>query len=295
MRYIIQNEQIKCEIDSHGAELKSLVRKSDGREMMWSADPAYWNRTSPVLFPFVGGVKNKEYRHEGKKYTIGQHGFARDMEFTPESQKDEEIWFSLTESEESLAKYPFAFELKIGYRLEKASAKVMWQVKNTNAKEMLFSIGAHPGFAVDHLEGHVFVLRDKEGRLVDAIRNRIFGTGGCVTDQTEEMETKDGMLYISEALFDNDALVLENDQIGSVELLDAQKNTLITVKFDAPLVGLWSPPHKNAPFVCIEPWYGRCDAESFAGELKERDYEQALNAGKEFSTSYEIIIGAEGE
>ena len=95
MRYTIENEQIRCEIDSHGAELKSLVRKADGREVMWGADPAYWNRTSPVLFPFVGGVKDKLYRHEGKEYTIGQHGFARDMEFALESRTDDEIWFSL--------------------------------------------------------------------------------------------------------------------------------------------------------------------------------------------------------
>ncbi len=53
MKYTIENEEIRCEIDSHGAELKSLVRKADGREVMWKADPACWNRTSPVLFAFV--------------------------------------------------------------------------------------------------------------------------------------------------------------------------------------------------------------------------------------------------
>ena len=98
MRYKIHNEMIECEIDSHGAELKSLVRRSDGKQIMWGADPAYWNRTSPVLFPFVGGVKDKEYRYDGKTYTIGQHGFARDMEFSLDSQSEDEIWFSLSES-----------------------------------------------------------------------------------------------------------------------------------------------------------------------------------------------------
>ncbi len=60
--------------------------------------------------------------------------------------------------------------------------------------------------------------------------------------------------------------------------------------FTSPLVGLWSPPHKNAPFVCIEPWYGRCDKESFDGELSEREYEQKLGAGEEFNVSYKISI-----
>lgn len=290
MRYKIQNELISCEIDSHGAELKSLKRKPDGREMMWSGDPAYWNRTSPVLFPFVGGVKDKKYRHSGKEYTIGQHGFARDMEFALESQTEEEIWFSLSENEQSLEKYPFAFDLMIGYKIEKSAVRVMWEVNNTNDVPMLFSIGAHPGFAVESLDGHSFILKDKSGIPVGTIKNRVFGAGGCVTDKMEEIETPEGILPISEELFDNDALVLENDQIGSVTLKDRENEEILTVRFDAPLVGLWSPPHKNAPFVCIEPWYGRCDSESFTGELKDRDYEQILDKGRTFRAEYEIIV-----
>ncbi len=95
MRYTIENEFLRCEVDLHGAEVKSLVRKSDGREMMWEGNTEYWNRTSPVLFPFVGGVRDKEYRFEGQTYSIGQHGFARDKDFTLKSQEIAEIWFGL--------------------------------------------------------------------------------------------------------------------------------------------------------------------------------------------------------
>jgi galactose mutarotase-like enzyme len=290
VRYNIKNEKIICEIDIHGAELKSLKRLSDGKEFMWSGDPVYWNRTSPVLFPFVGGVKDKIYRHEGREYSIGQHGFARDMDFSLESATEDEIWFSLSETKESLEKYPYCFLLRIGYKIEDTKVKVMWEVKNTNDDTMFFSIGAHPGFAIDSLKGCAFLLCDKEGKKVGLIKNRVFGKGGCVTDKTEDIPVSDGMLFLSEELFDNDALVLENDQVGSVTLFDENKSALLTVKFDAPLVGLWSPPHKNAPFVCIEPWYGRCDSESFSGELKDRDHEQKLDAGCVFNAGYEIII-----
>ena len=92
--------------------------------------------------------------------------------------------------------------------------------------------------------------------------------------------------------FDGDALVIENEQLGSVELVkNGKDNPIITVSFKAPLVGLWSPPKKNAPFVCIEPWYGRCDSENFAGDLQERDHEELLDPGKEFQTEYNIIFG----
>lgn len=290
MRYAIENEQIRCEIDTHGAELKSLIRKADKREVMWNADPAYWNRTSPVLFPFVGGVKDKKYRYEGKEYTIGQHGFARDMEFNTESRTDDEIWFSLSESAETMEKYPFKFCLKIGYKLEGASLKVMWLVENTGSARMWFAIGAHPGFAIPELNGHSFLLYDKTGESVSKIRNRVFGQGGCVTDKTEEIITPEGKLDISEELFDNDALVLEDDQIGRVELIEADGARVVALDFAAPLVGLWSPPRKNAPFVCIEPWYGRCDSESFTGELGDRDYEQSLDVGETFKAEYVISV-----
>ena len=62
---------IRIEIDSHGAELKSLVKKETGTEYMWCADPKYWGRTSPVLFPFVGNVSGKQYRTKGKTYDMG--------------------------------------------------------------------------------------------------------------------------------------------------------------------------------------------------------------------------------
>ncbi len=291
MRYILENEKIKCEIDSHGAELKSLVRKHDGREIMWNADPAYWNRTSPVLFPFVGAVKDKIYRHNGKTYNIGQHGFARDMEFELLSKEDLVIWFSLSENEESLSKYPFRFNLKIGYRLEGPSIMVMWSVENTGEDEMFFSIGAHPGFAVDALAGNSFILYDKSGKPVNNITNRLFGQGGCVTDNETVIKTADGKLPITESLFDGDALVIENGQVGRVDLIGTDGSMIVSLSFDAPLVGLWSPPYKNAPFVCIEPWYGRCDSESFDGELKDRDYEEHIGSGKKCKADYMITVG----
>ena len=54
----ISNEKITIQVDSLGAELKSLKSVAQGKEYMWDADPAYWQRTSPVLCPFVGGLKD---------------------------------------------------------------------------------------------------------------------------------------------------------------------------------------------------------------------------------------------
>ena len=146
MRYVLENDILTVEIDSFGAELKSVKRKSDDFEYMWQGDPKYWGRTSPVLFPFVGVPKDKEYRYAGKTYAMGQHGFARDMEFTLERTEQTKIWFVLASTEETLEKYPFTFRLYIGYELCEKEVKVLWKVENTDDKPMYFSIGAHPAF-----------------------------------------------------------------------------------------------------------------------------------------------------
>ena len=144
--YELKNELLCVTIDSHGAELKSLKRNHDNQEYMWKGDPAFWGRTSPVLFPFVGGVNQKKYRVDGKEYAMNQHGFARDMEFSLISQAKEEIWFELHSNEETLQKYPYAFVLKLGYKLKENSVEVCWQVENPSDKTMFFAIGGHPAF-----------------------------------------------------------------------------------------------------------------------------------------------------
>ena len=39
MRYILENDTLRVEIESFGAEIKSVKRKADGREYMWCGDP----------------------------------------------------------------------------------------------------------------------------------------------------------------------------------------------------------------------------------------------------------------
>ena len=134
----LENEKLEITVNIHGAELSSIREKKNDTQYLWNADPKYWNRSSPVLFPFVGGVKDKVYRHEGVEYPMNQHGFARDMDFDLLSQTENEVWFALDATEETKKVYPFDFHLEIGYHLEENAVKVMWKVKNTDDKRYVF-------------------------------------------------------------------------------------------------------------------------------------------------------------
>ena len=78
----VSNQELTIRVSEHGAELSSIVANATGKEYLWQADPAFWKRHSPVLFPIVGSVWKAEYRNEGTVYPLSQHGFARDMDFT---------------------------------------------------------------------------------------------------------------------------------------------------------------------------------------------------------------------
>lgn len=288
-RFSLESDKIRIEIDSHGAELKSLVKKETGAEYMWCADAKYWGRTSPVLFPVVGNVSGKQYRTKGKTFDMGQHGFARDMEFTLESQTDNEIWFVLRSNEETLAKYPYEFVLKLGYRLDGAKVEVLWHVENPSEEELPFAIGGHPAFYCPVTSGgkqsDCYIQFDIAGSLKCSTID-----GYLVGDRVDTYELEDGMLRIDEHLFDNDALIIEKQNIKKVSLCDPKKQAFLTIELDAPLLGIWRPADPGAPFVCIEPWYGRSDRIGYAGELRDREYENVLAAGENWDAGYTILV-----
>ena len=289
--YEIENENIKLKVDSHGAEMKSLVKKETDTEYLWNGDPAYWQRTSPILFPLVGRLFHNIYRAKGNTYTMPQHGFARDMEFTLLEKKDHEIWFSLKDTEETRKNYPYTFELQIGYLLQGANIKVMWKVRNEQEEILPFAIGGHPAFLCPALRPDC-----KEAYYLKFDCDKLRATklqGPYVLRETyEEVSLDNGMLLIDDkAIFANDTLMVEHDQAHEISICDAQKKELVTLRTQAPLFAVWSPEGKRAPFICIEPWYGRCDSLDYAGDITQREWENLLEKGQEFYAEYEICIG----
>jgi galactose mutarotase-like enzyme len=290
MKVTLESAALKVTIESLGAEVQSVQSKSGGKtEYMWHGDPAYWARRSPILFPFVGSCKNKEYRYAGKTYPMAQHGFARDMEFAVESQTEKEVWFVLDSTEETYEKYPFRFRLHIGYELNENELTVKWKVENTDTKEIYFAIGAHPGFLCPiHGEANKVGYGLHFGGLTTELHHHGNTPDGMAVLDDEILPLTDGKVRFTEDFFDKCTYMVEGAQTGEVSLLDAEGDAYVTVLFDTPLFAVWSPEGKNAPFVCIEPWFGRCDTADFTGEIQERAFENALGVGEAFDTSYRI-------
>ncbi len=289
----LSNRKLTIRVAEHGAELSSIVANATGKEYLWQADPAFWKRHSPVLFPIVGSVWNAEYRHEGVTYSLSQHGFARDMDFSLMKETDDELRFALESTPETLKVYPFPFLLEIGYRLEENRITISWRVRNRGSETMYFQIGAHPAFyypnyEADSPERGYFAFDVRKGLVYRALKEK-----GCVGEEVRPVPLDaDGLLPLDVHTFDIDTFIIENGQVRRVDLLDAEKRPYLSLSFTAPLVGLWSPPAKNAPFVCIEPWYGRCDRAGYTGEFKDRDWVWHIEPDELFDASYVIEVAS---
>lgn len=295
--YTLENDYLVVTVDAHGAEVISVISKITGEEYMWNGDVQYWNRHSPILFPFVGSNQGKKFRYEGKEYPMPQHGFARDMDFELIGREDEKLVFSLKSNEKALEVYPFLFVLDITYVLKKDQLEVIWDVKNQDKKPMYFQIGAHPGFLCrmdkkedisDFIAFHgVDKLRVREIDMKTGLASNKFRSLSF-----DAIVNGVGYLRLKKSLFDNDALVLEDRQCNIVQLCHPDKTPYITVDFDTPLFGVWAPSKRSVPFVCIEPWFGRCDGVDFHGNIEEKEYINVLEMNGVFQRSYTIRFGS---
>lgn len=287
----IVSNQLTVKVAAFGAELHSIQGNANHKEYLWHGDPAYWKRRSPVLFPIVGKLWENQYRVDGNTYTLSQHGFARDSEFTLIAHTPNEVRYRLSSNEETLKKYPFHFLLDVGYRVEGNRVEVFWWVKNTGNKTLYFQIGAHPAFLYPDFDPKTTARGFIGFGGTNQLSYSLLTKDGCVAPQKYPLRlNQNGLFPLDVHTFDREALVFENPSIKSITLLTNQRKPYISLFFHAPAAGLWSPQQKNAPFICIEPWYGRGDACNYTGEYKDRDYTEHLPPGEVFQASYVIEI-----
>lgn len=288
--YRIANNDIAVEVEDLGAEITSIV--CHGRQLIWHADPAFWCRHAPILFPIVGKVCDNAYRVGKETYHLPQHGFARDSRFRLVDSSDTSVTLLLESNAESLKVYPYPFQLQVVHRIEGNAVSSEWTVRNTGNAPMFYQIGAHPAFVYPDFsledQVHGFLRMMRRGAVVDCLEVTKLSPRGHALPNTYTLPLAEGRLPITQSLFANDALVLENAQADSAVLYDKEGKAFVKMTFDAPVLGLWSPV--NAPFCCIEPWYGRTDAEGFDGTIDQRGHIQKLAPGESSLFCYQIEI-----
>lgn len=214
-----------------------------GRELFY-LDEATLNDPSanirggnPVLFPICGALIDGQYEWEGQIYSMQQHGLARLLKWETASlsatEHEARASLLLRSNSETLAIYPFEFELSFDYVLQEGQLRIEQTYRNTGRTKMPFYAGFHPYF------------------------NAVDGDIRYQTDGTRLFDCNDGLEKPLTGVFEADKIV------ESHIVLDAQEPAVsfwpaadlqVTLTYSSifKYVVLWSIPGK--PFICVEPW-----------------------------------------
>lgn len=287
----LENQRLCVEISELGAEVTRIYDKKNNAELLWEADPVYWKRHSPVLFPNVGKTYRNTVLINGTHYPTSQHGFARDSRFKCICEKADSVSFLLASSEETKEVYPFEFELVITYTLKEKSMCVRWEVRNPGEEDMYFTIGGHPAFRfAGKDEKKTDYILKFPGK--DSLRYILIDPAEAAADPAKvyTLDLDGECCPVTEEMFENDALIFDDGQIEEVWLCHKDGTPYVGMKCEGfPNFGIWSV--KDAPFVCLEPWMGRCDNVGFDQELSRKPDVNMAAPGESFSKEYEIIAG----
>jgi galactose mutarotase-like enzyme len=288
MQFTLTSHGASATLDTFGGELTGY--RLNGIEYVWYGDPKYWPGRAPVLFPVVCSLKNGIVSIYGKEYEMPKHGFARKRDFILAERTADSVTFLLKADAESLPMYPFRFRLEITHSLYENGFSTTYSVTNEDKQEMPFCIGGHAGFNCPLREGESFedyelILGEKE-----EIPALYTNAQGLFTRDDAVPLIQDGhKIPLRYKDFDRDSFTLDGLRSRDVQLVHRQTKKGLLFSFDGfYALGVWTPPQKNAPFICLEPWAGLPAEAEETGNFMDKPYVQVLKSGMTKTFQYRM-------
>lgn len=271
MNYTIKNQDLLLEISNHGAEIK--VIKYQNIDYLHNSDPKFWGRSAPILFPNIGTIKNGQSFINNIPYTMMKHGFIRDRDFTITHHETSSITFSYLSTEEDLKLYPFSFNIDVTYQVHGNLLKSYIVITNLSDETMPFNLGLHPAFKVPLFDGEKFedykiIFKDAGDYDCPSVE---LENGTINFNKIAKTFTNLKVLPLNYEDYQNDALIFTNLKTHFLKLVNKDENHGIAFEFnDFPMLGIWTPNHIKANFLCIEPWIGCADPSNHNGNFNDK-------------------------
>lgn len=285
----IENDFLKVTINTKGAQLTSVVAKAENRELLWQANPKIWASHAPNLFPVVGQLINDELLVDGKTYTMGRHGFARNSEFVFLEGDDVHAVFSLPNSEKTLQIYPYKFDFQVIYTLIDNALRQTYKLISHDKKTIFFSVGGHPAFNVPFYAGESYEDYYLEFETPERLITHSISAEGFFTGETSQVATVKNRLNLKKSLFDKDALVFKDLKSREVCIKSDKHDKSVSVEFPHfNYLGIWAKG--GGDFVCIEPWLGCADTADKHVDISQKEEIQQLKPGHVFEAAFFISV-----
>lgn len=284
----LTSKALAATINPLGAELWSLTDAA-GRELMTDADPAFWSGRAPLLFPFVGRLREDRYRANGAEYSLPQHGFARKITFALVDQDAGSALFRLEADDVTRENYPFDFRLDMRFALTDATLAMTATVGNHGQSDMPFSFGYHPAFAWPlpygaAVEQHRITFEKPERAPIRKVGHE----KGLIALESVPSPVDGATLKPTHDMFRGDALIW--DHLASRSLTWGAPGTPhLKIDFpDTPWLGLWQVP--GARYLCVEPWAGMADPVGFTGDVWDKPGVIRLAPGEERTFRMDVTL-----
>ncbi len=285
----ITDGNVTANIDPLGAQLMNLGL--GGTEYLWQADPAFWNRRSPVLFPIVGVLRDGRATSAQGEVVLPRHGCARDFEHEVVEKDENRVVFQLDANEKTRAAYPYDFRLNMGYEVRGGALYQTYTVTNTGEVDLPFTFGAHPAFNVPLGEtGEGF--GDYELRFEapwTAEVPTVFPDGLHDFAQMHTLFEDADTWRLSHEKIDELLTIVFTDVPGNkVTLAGTKSGRGVEVAFPGfDYLGVWTAS-SAAPFLAIEPWHGVADCLDESGVFEEKRDTIVLAPGEKCSYTFSM-------
>lgn len=280
MQYTIKNTFLTLTVDSLGAQMVS-VKNVKGEEMLWHGDKSIWGYCAPVLFPWVGRLKDGKFTVEGEDYSAGNHGFIRNVEHSLVLKEDNLIIFEYKATAESKKKFPYSFVFRTSFVLSGHSVHHKIDVTNIDSCDISFGLGFHPGFRLpfddEHTTEDYYVEFDTPQSPVEWPYSEnllLSGNSRIYGENIKQIPLKDNF-------FENDTLIFSNLTAKTVSLVEKDSGRRIDFDVqDFPYVAMWSAKTPKTKFFCIEPWLSLPDKETSPHQWDKKDHGIHLKPGE---------------
>ncbi|MBS1782038.1 MAG: aldose 1-epimerase family protein [Bacteroidetes bacterium] len=284
----LETQDLLVKIAHHGAELSQLYDKRTGIDFLWDADPKYWAKHAPVLFPIVGTLKNNQFIFKDKHYFLLRHGFARDHAFELIYYQENEAIFECCATPKTLLSFPFLFRFYIHYTLKQNELLVRYEVKNEGDEMLYFSVGGHPAFKIPFIQNTSYEDYYLEFDLPETAPRWTL-EDNLISIKPTPFLVNQRTIPLSHTLFTKDAIVLKNLKSSSVSLKSTASIHGLKMQIDQfPFLGIWAA--NNAPFLCIEPWHGIADSVNHNQKLIDKEGIVPLKPHADWYKQWSVIL-----
>lgn len=285
---MLENDRYEVKFDTKGGEMSAFLDKETGIQYLYQGNTPFWGGKNPALFPIIGNTYDQTYEIDGQTYAMKNHGLIRYADLTVIEKNEKSITFELCDTPETRKQYPFSFCFRVTYTLLANKMTITYDITNTGDVDMPFTFGLHPAFLCPLTKDEVFEdyqLCFSNPENLTQIHFDPKKEKPPVDEQLQQLQT---IPLTYDWILDEATVIYKGMKSAYVEVKGKRHGVRVSIA-GYPYLAFWTPA-QDAPFLCIEPWYGHSDFSKIEEDFYHREGTMKLSSKNTFTTSYTIEV-----